>query len=76
VAGSLAVDYLIAMTIVTAAPKRRRPKQKQARPLLLQQTIVTARKPGRSARPEPEIDPEAEARVRAFFARAIRPPSD
>ncbi len=56
------------MTIVTSTPRPQRPRPKQA--------IVTARKAGlKVKRPEPEIDPDEEARVREFFARAIRPPS-
>ena len=35
--------------------------------------IVTTSKRGRRPKPEPEIDPEAEARVKAFVARMMRP---
>jgi hypothetical protein len=52
--------------IVTARPpKPRKPKAAA--------TIVTHR-PSRSDPAPPAADPEADARVRAFFARAIRPP--
>ena len=38
--------------------------------------IVTSTRHGRRPKPEPEIDPEAETRVRAFLARMMRPPGD
>ena len=36
--------------------------------------IVTTSRRGRRPKPEPEIDPDAEARVQAFLARVVRPP--
>jgi hypothetical protein len=60
------------MTIVTTRP-RKRPKPAQAAeikvPRIVQQT------PRGRAWKLPEPDPEAEARVAAFFARMIRPRS-
>jgi hypothetical protein len=56
---------------------RRKPKAEggQYRNDGKQTKIITAKKPGRRRRSEDaEIDPEAEARVKAFFARMIRPP--
>ena len=40
----------------------------------LEQAVITARTPGKRARAEREVDPEAEARVREFFAQMIQPP--
>ena len=36
--------------------------------------VTAASKRGRRPKPEPEINPEAEARVKAFLARMMRPP--
>jgi hypothetical protein len=36
--------------------------------------IGTISKRGRRPKPEPEIDPEEQARVKAFLARMMRPP--
>jgi hypothetical protein len=36
--------------------------------------IVTAARRGHRQKPEPEINPEAEARVQAFLARVMGPP--
>ena len=36
--------------------------------------VTAASKRGRPPKPEPEINPEAEARVKAFLARMMRPP--
>ena len=62
------------MTIVHArAPKRRRKAEAQAAPLPLGR-IVTAKKPG-SRHEEPEIiDPDAEARVKAWMKKQLRRP--
>jgi hypothetical protein len=73
-APAAALASFIAMTIVKIrTPKRQRssaPKLEPAMPAV----IVTARKPGRW-RPQPELpgDPEAEAKVKAFFARMLQP---
>ena len=64
------------MPIVITSP-RPKPTRKRtpAQPIQLQQALVIARKPGRRVCPEAEADPEADARVRAFFAKTIRPPN-
>jgi hypothetical protein len=36
-------------------------------------TIITTSRRGRRPKPEPKIDPETEARVKAFIARMMRP---
>ncbi len=54
-------------------PKRPRPKAQPA--AITGRAIVTAKKASRRRPAEDEeIDPEAEARVKAFFARVMRPP--
>lgn len=62
------------MTIVTARPPRpRRPAS--AKPAhAMAAVIATTRKPGRRLPAPLAEDPEADARVRAFFARMIRAP--
>jgi hypothetical protein len=62
------------MTIVTNSPPKRQRAKERAQPMQLQQAVITARKPGKRVPAERGIDPEAEARVREFFARMIRPP--
>ena len=39
-----------------------------------QRIVMAASKRGRRPKPEPEINPEGEARVKAFLARMMRPP--
>ena len=67
------------MTIVTYQhrPKRKRPP-KAAPAAITGPRIISAKTPGKVVRPRPEAvdDPEAEARVAAFFARMIRPRGD
>ena len=36
--------------------------------------VVTTTRRGRRPKPDPEIDPDAVARVQAFLARVVRPP--
>jgi hypothetical protein len=62
------------------SPRKRRPEPREAIACLV---VVTARKPGKRPyadignRADVETDnPEAEARVAAFFARMIRPPGE
>jgi len=62
------------MTIVTASRPKRRPVEKPAPPVQIQQAIITAKKLGKRARPEREIDPDADARAKAFLERMIVPP--
>jgi hypothetical protein len=59
------------MTIITYRhrPKRKRPTKP---PPEIPTPIVHAPKPGKRRRPELPDDPEADARVAAFFARMIR----
>ena len=61
-------------SIVTAkGPKRVRPRKGQ--PAAFDgPRIVATKNLGPRQHLEPEIDPEAEAQVKAFFARMMRPP--
>jgi hypothetical protein len=69
---------MAAMTIVTAKPPRKR-RQEPQNAAIAGPVIVTARKLGKrlnASLEQAEPDPETEARVAAFFARAIRPPGE
>jgi hypothetical protein len=63
-------------------PYRHRPAHQPRQPVaqagIVGCTIVAATKRGgrSTALPEPPSDPEADARVQAFFARMIRPPGE
>jgi hypothetical protein len=65
--------YMTSMTIVTYRRRKRPPKPAQAAAIKVP-TIVQHTPRGRAWK-LPEPDPEAEARVAAFFARMIRPRS-
>ena len=52
-----------------SAPKPAAPANDDRKP-----AIVTTSKRGRRQQPEPEINTEADARVKAFLARMVRPP--
>jgi hypothetical protein len=62
--------------VVARPPARSRPKKVQsAAAAVTRPTIVLAQKPSlkRYTLPEAAEDPEADARVKAFFARMVRP---
>ena len=62
--------------IVTACkPKRVRPAKRQ--PAVMASVIVQARKPGKAPKTAPDTatDPAEEARIKAFFARVLVPPT-
>jgi hypothetical protein len=68
------------LMIVTAKPPRKR-GQEPGKAAIVCPVIATARKPGprpyvSQGGPKPADDPEAEARVHAFFARMILPPGE
>jgi len=64
----------MASAIVTYRPKKRTPQPKAQPAAITGSAIVTPTMRGaRRAKPEPEDDAAAEARVRAFFARMVRP---
>jgi hypothetical protein len=62
--------------IVTARPPQRRPKRAQSVTIAPIGKVVQAKHPGKRRHDKPgdlPPDPEADARVAAFFARMIRP---
>ena len=64
------------MTIVTYRPGPKRKRPAKAIPAGISgPRIVSAQKPGKGRKAPAEVvdDPEADARVAAFFARMIRP---
>ena len=62
-------------TIVTYHPKKPAPRRKAQAAAITGSAIVTATKrSARRTKPGPEDDAAADARVRAFFARMVRPP--
>jgi hypothetical protein len=66
------------MTIVNTRYRPKRPAKKAMPATIKGSRIVSARKPGKGARTlrEPVDDPEADARVKAFFSRVIWPRSE
>ena len=64
------------MVIVTYRHRPKRPTKKPTQAATIKvPRIVEARAPGKRKRVEEPSDPEADARVAAFFARAISPPT-
>ena len=61
------------MTIVTAKPPKQHPRPKSQPAALIGPAIVTTRKQGSKFPAELPDDPEADERVKAWFARNVRP---
>jgi hypothetical protein len=61
------------MTIVTAKPPKRQPRPKPQPTTPIGPAIVTPRNRGSRLLDQLQDDPEADARVKAWFARNVRP---
>ena len=59
------------MTIVTYVHRHRAPRRKAQAAAIVGPRIMVTRKMGPRLRPEPESDPEADARVRAFLKKMM-----